>query len=236
MIRALAVLFILLSLAGCTTVSEVRPNERVVINGSLSVEPPQSWSQVTTFSVYGAQVVVWTKDGAELNKLCFVGGLEDNTSIHADRPGKPPEPKFRSNMTPSEVMELFDAAYSRPVSTPVIFNTANLRPAKFAGIDGFRFDFSFVDQADEVERKGIAVGTIHKGKLYLLFYHGARIHYFGKNLQEVEQIIGSAKLLGRPRGSIIATPTQRRSTWDSSIRSCGKRPGRWPATREHSPG
>jgi hypothetical protein len=193
--RALLALLLAAALAACTAVSQVKPHERVVINGSLAVEPPQSWSQVTTFAVYGAQVVVWTKDGAELNKLCFVGGLENNTSIHSDRPGKAPEPRFRSNMTPSEVMELFEAAYSRPVATPVIFNTSGLRPTKFGGVDGFRFDFRFVDQADEVERKGIAVGTIHKGKLYLLFYHGARIHYFGKNLPEVEEIIRSAKLL-----------------------------------------
>jgi hypothetical protein len=193
--RLMLALSFTLALAGCTAVSEIRPHERVVINGSLAVEPPQSWSQVTTFSIYGAQVVVWTKDGPELNKLCFVGGLEDNNSIHADRPGKPPEPRFRSNMTPTEVMELFEAAYSRPVSTPVIFNTHGLRPARFGDLDGFRFDYSFVDQADEVERKGIAVGAIHKGKLYLLFYHGARIHYFGKNLPEVETIIRSVKLL-----------------------------------------
>ena len=193
--RILVALALAVALAACTTVSEIKPHERVVLNGSLAVDPPQSWSQVTTFAIYGAQVVVWTKDGPELDKLCFVAGLEDNTSIHADRPGKAPEPKFRANMTPSEVMELFEAAYSRPASTPVIFNTGGLRPAKFGGVDGFRFEYAFVDQADEVERKGIAVGAIHRGRLYLLFYHGARIHYFGKNLPEVEEIIRSAKLL-----------------------------------------
>jgi hypothetical protein len=181
--------------AACTTVSHVRPGERTVINGSLSVQPTKDWSHVSTFSLYGAHVVVWTMDGPELDKLCFVAGLENNASIHADRPGKTPEPRFRANMTPSEVMELFEAAYARPTTTPVIFKTVGLRPAKFAGVDGFRFDFSFVDQADEVERMGVATGAIHKGKLYLVFYHGARLHYFGKNLPEVEAILGSAKLL-----------------------------------------
>jgi len=183
------------ALGACTTVSEVRPGEAVVFNGTLAVSPPQAWSRISKFSVYGAQLVVWTKDGGELDKLCFVAGLEDNQSIHADRPGQPPEPRFRSNMTANEVMELFEAAYSRPAGSPVIFNAGGLRPAKFGGLDGFRFDFSFVDQADEVERKGIATGAIHKGKLYLVFYHGARIHYFAKNLPEVETIIRTAKLL-----------------------------------------
>jgi hypothetical protein len=184
-----------LALAGCTTISHVRPGERVAIEGALSVQPTKDWSQVSTFSLYGAKVTVWTMDGPELDKLCFVAGLDNNASIHADRPGKTPEPKFRANMTPSEVMELFDAAYSRPTTTPVIFHTSGLRPAKFAGLDGFRFDFSFVDQADELERKGIATGAVHDGKLYLVFYHGARIHYFGKNLAEVERIIASARVM-----------------------------------------
>jgi hypothetical protein len=184
-----------LALAGCTTITHVRPGERTVVDGALSVQPSKDWSHVSTFSLYGAKVVVWTMDGPDLDKLCFVAGLEDKASIHSDRPFKTAEPKFRANMTPSEVMELFEAAYARPTSTPVIFNTGNLRPAKFAGLDGFRFDFSFVDQADELERKGIATGAIHKGKLYLVFYHGARIHYFGKNLPEVERIIASANVL-----------------------------------------
>ena len=184
-----------LVLAGCTTVTHIRPGERTVIEGVLAVEPTKDWSYVSTFSLYGAHVVVWTMDGPALNKLCFVAGLSDNSSIHADRPGSPPEPRFRANMTPTEVMELFEAAYSRPTGSPVIFGTSNLQPAKFAGHKGFRFDFNFVDQADEVERKGFATGTIHKGRLYLVFYHGARIHYFAKNLPEVERIVASARLL-----------------------------------------
>jgi len=183
------------ALAGCTTITHVRPGERATIQGALTVQPTKDWSQVSTFSLYGAHVVVWTMDGPELDKLCFVAGLEGNASIHADRPGKTPEPKFRGDMSASEVMELFEAAYARPTSTPVIFKTGALKPAKFAGLDGFRFDFSFVDQADEVERKGIATGAVHEGKLYLVFYHGARIHYFGKNLPEVEAIIRSAKVV-----------------------------------------
>ena len=195
--RKLLLLLVAVALAvgGCTTITHVRPNERVAIEGALSVQPTKDWSHVSTFSLYGAKVVVWTMDGPALDKLCFVAGLEGDKSIHADRPGKTPEPRFRANMTPSEVMELFEAAYARPTSTPVLFHTSGLRPAKFAGLDGFRFDFTFVDQADDLERKGIATGAIRDGKLYLVFYHGARIHYFGKNLAEVERIIASARVL-----------------------------------------
>jgi len=184
-----------LVLGGCTTLSQVSGTQAVAI-GALQVTPPTTWSQVTRTSLTGgSHVVVLTKDGQALDKLCFIAGLEDNQSIHADRSGKPPEPRFHKWMTASEVMELFEAAYARPEGSPVIFNVANLRPDRFAGGDGFRFDFSFIDQADEVERKGIAAGTVRDGKLYLIFYHGARIHFFAKNLAEVEAIIRSARLL-----------------------------------------
>ena len=181
-------------LAGCTTISHVPPGERVVINGELAVQPSKTWSRLSG-SIFGSHVTEWTMDGHKLNMLCFIAGLEDNTSIHRTKIGKTPEPVFRSTMGANEVMELFEAAMSRPASTPVIFRTSGLRPERFAGVDGFRFDFSFVDQADEVERKGTAVGAVHKGKLYLVFYHGARIHFFGKNLPEVESIIRSARIL-----------------------------------------
>ena len=94
-----------LALAGCTAITHVAPGERTVIQGVLAVEPSLDWSNVSTFSLYGAHVVVWTMDGPALDKLCFVAGLGDNESIHADRPGDPPEPRFRANMTPTEVME-----------------------------------------------------------------------------------------------------------------------------------
>ncbi len=180
--------------AGCAVTSHVRP-EATVINGALAVQPTRSWSQLSPGSIFGSNLTVWTMDGPLLNKLCFVAGLEGNESIHRNQIGKAPEPIFRSNMTATEVMELFEAAMSRPTGSPILFTTGGLRPARFAGVDGFRFDFSFVDQADEVERQGVAAGAVHKGKLYLVFYHGARIHYFGKNLPEVEAIIRSARLL-----------------------------------------
>ena len=180
-------------LAACSVVTHVRPGERAVINGSLAVQPTQSWSRLVSFSLADSNLDVWTMDGHLIDRLCFVAGLEDKASIHKTPPGGTPEPVFRSNMSALEVMEFFEAVMSR--GGPGMFKATGLRPARFAGVDGFRFDFTFVTQDDEVERRGFAVGAIHKGRLFLVYYHGARIHYFGKNLPEVEAIIKSAVLL-----------------------------------------
>lgn len=179
-------------LGACSAISHVRPGERAVINDTLSVQPTRSWSRLSSTSLLESNLVVWTMDGHLLNRLCFVAGLENDTSIHKTQPGGTPEPVFRSNMSATEVMELFEAVMARG---PVMLRTSGLRPERFAGVDGFRFDFTLVSQDDEVERRGFAVGAVHKGKLFLIYYQGARINFFGKNLPEVEAVIRSAVLL-----------------------------------------
>lgn len=190
--RIAALVLCAAALGGCSAISHIRPGERAVINGSLAVQPTRSWSQLTSTALFESNLVIWTMDGHLLNRLCFVAGLENGKSIHKTEPGATPEPLFRSNMSATEVMELFEAVMARG---PVMLKTSGLRPERFAGVDGFRFDFTLVSQADEVERKGFAVGAIHKGRLYLVYYQGARINFYGKNVPEVEAIIRSAAFL-----------------------------------------
>jgi len=192
MMRIVAVLAAVLALQACTAITEVRPSEPVVINGALAVQPTKIWSRLASTELAESNLDVWTMDGHYLDRLCFVAGLEDNQSIHKTAPYGVPEPVFHSNMGAVEVMELFEAVMSR--GTPAMFRASGLRPERFAGVNGFRFDFTFVSQSDEVARNGLAVGAVHKGRLYLIYYYGARLHYFGKNLPEVEAIIKSAKL------------------------------------------
>jgi hypothetical protein len=93
-----------------------------------------------------------------------------------------------------EVAELFESTLARAVKTGSIVRTSGLRPATFAGRPGFRFEYSFVNQQDDVDRRGIAAGAIHGGRLYLIFFHGARIHYFPSVVEEAETVIGSARI------------------------------------------
>ena len=193
MIRFAACILAAGVLAGCTAITGVRPGERTVINGALAVQPTKVWSRLASTEFAESNLVVWTIDGHFLDRLCFVAGLGDNESIHKTAPYAVPEPVFHSKMSAMEVMEMFEAVMSR--GTPAMFKATGLRPARFAGQDGFRFDFTFVSQSDEILRDGLAVGAIRKGRLYLIYYYGAHLHYFGKNLPEVEAIIKSAEIL-----------------------------------------
>ena len=191
-LRRVAVLACALLLSSCAVYSLVQPGGRVTIANGLSVEPGKAWNHM--YDILEANVYVWTMDGPLLNTLGFVAGLENGASILRTPTSAQPMPVFRSTMGPSEVAELFEASLMRTAENGAMVRTTRLRPATFAGRPGFRFDFTFIDQADDVERRGIAAGTIHEGRLYLIFFHGARMHYFPRHLDEAEGIIRSARI------------------------------------------
>jgi len=179
-------------LASCAAYTLVPAQSRVVVHNGLSVQPTRAWNGST--GTNEPNLRVWTMDGPMLNTLGFVAGLDNGASIIKTPSGKEPMPVFRSTMGGSEVAELFEATLTRAVQGGSIVRTTNVRPATFAGKPGFRFDFSYMNQDDDLERRGVAAGTIHGGKLYLIFFHAARIHYFPSNIDEVEAIITSAQI------------------------------------------
>src|SRR3546814_4356213 len=52
---------------------------------------------------------------------------------------------FRDTMTSSEVVELWEATMTKVFKT-TLAEGKNVQPVKFAGMDGFRFDFNYVDR------------------------------------------------------------------------------------------
>jgi hypothetical protein len=190
--RLVAALFAVLLLSSCAVYSLVEPQARVTIANGLSVQPTRPWNHM--YDILEQNVYVWTMDGHLLNTLAFVAGLENGVSILRTPSGAEAMPVFRSTMGPTEIAELFEASLARTAETGAIVRTARLRPADFAGKPGFRFDFTFIDQADDVERRGIAAGTVYEGRLYLIFFHGARLYYFPRHVDEAEAIIRSARI------------------------------------------
>lgn len=185
-------LVVSLLLSGCAAYSLVSANARVDIANGLSVQPARAWNQLSQRQE--PNVHTWTMDGPLLDTLAFVPGLKAGNAILKDRSGKEPMPQFRAGMSPNDVADLFESTLVRGSPSPVIVKTSGLRPVKFAGRDGFRFDFTLVNQADDVERKGFATGAIVGDRLYLIFYHGTRVHYFQKNAEEAEAIMRSAQI------------------------------------------
>jgi hypothetical protein len=182
--RRLCVVGVLvLALAGCAAYKLVEPKP-VTIADALIVEPQIPWSSITS-----GEWDVWTVDGATLQSLQFLRGLSHGEPLFAR--GSDKRPRFRKDMTPTDVMELVVDSLADAGGQQI--QPSGLRPVKFAGSDGFRFEWRLLTKQG-LEKRGFAVGAIVKEKLYLVVYQGAADHYYGKHVADAERVIQSARM------------------------------------------
>ena len=192
MTRLLVVSFLALLCASCAQYSLVGPG-RTTVEG-VGLEPGLAWNRAVG-PTSGPSTETWTIDGPLLDSLIILAGVPDGKPLALLR-GESTDKlaPFRKTMTPSEVMDLFEATFSAEMKTTVL-EARNLHPITLGGADGFRFEASYTG-ANEVECEMVVAGAISGDRLYLLVYRGARLHYFPKYLPEFERIVGSARLPG----------------------------------------
>jgi hypothetical protein len=183
----------LVVLAGCTkpaTWVGVTPGE-VAVHERLVVRIDGAWSRLD--GLQEPKHEIWTSDGTPLDQLHFHTGIAEGESLVVvkDRPADKPIPRFRKDMQAQDVVELYESFASRDGS---VFKLEKLAPARFAGENGFRFEFSRVRKSDEVRMRGVGYGAIHRGELFLMIFEAPRIHYFAKHLPGIEAIAQSARL------------------------------------------
>ncbi|NQV85244.1 MAG: hypothetical protein HQ494_15640 [Rhodospirillales bacterium] len=148
-------------------------------------------SEILWSKIKEGHTEIWTVDGPALQKITFINGLDDgDTLFTVQTQGKPP--KYKKNMSFLEIIEFIET--SATASGVVGMNSRNFRPYKFGTLDGFRTEFSFTLE-DGLLREGFGVGAKKDEKLYLIFYSGAKLHYFPKHKDDVETILRSIKIL-----------------------------------------
>ena len=176
--------------AGCAMVTLVEP-KATSIGDAYTVEPQIRWASVPARS----GMDLWTVDGAALDSITFVKGLADGeVMLRGAVQGGPPEdkrPKFRAQMTPSDIAELVIDSYALLGHQKI--ETASLRPAKFGSAEGFRFEMGWVTRGG-LEIQALVAGAVVKGKLHLIIYSGTRAHYFPKYRDDVERVLASIRL------------------------------------------
>lgn len=176
--------------------SLVRPHSVRVGDGGMAVTPPRAWNrQRRLFFDDVRWVEDWTMNGPYLDDLTFVSGLPHGKYlIRTDRSDAQQVPRFHSDMTAPEIQAMLESAY-RVRGGAVDFRTLSLQPRQFLGHSGFQLDYEHLD-ADELWRKGRAVGAVIDGRLYLIMLDAARSHYFADELRDFEAIVTSARLVG----------------------------------------
>ena len=163
-------------------------------DGSLTVTPPRPYNRHRSFLWSDVQDVEdWTQNGPYLDGISFVSGLKSGRYlIRQSKRADQQVPKFRSDMTPPEVVAMLESLY-RVKGGSVEFRTLSLQPQPFLGTNGFQLDYEHLD-GDELWRKGRAVGAVINGQLYLILFDAARSHYYGTILPDFESIVASAQL------------------------------------------
>lgn len=195
----LIVLSAALALAGAAQAREydlLKASEPTrVANSYLAVTPSIDWNQLGHKP--GSNAEIWTLNGLTLDALTFYGGIKNDETMVKDALKKDrPLPHFMSTMLAPDVEQLFEENH-RLANDTTIFHLDKMEPATFLKGDGFRFEYTYTAK-DEVERKGLAMGAVRNGKLYLISFEAPRIYYFDNGKVAAEAIMASAVLEAEP--------------------------------------
>lgn len=176
-------------------------DENVAVAGKLMTATPKAgWNRSSARpSGRGER---WTRDGLALNELTFFAGVVDGETLyHEPYAAKQKLPKFRSQMLPTEIVELFENS-NRMILDSSVFAVATVEPSKLGQFDGVRFSYSYAAQDEGLTRKGEAVAAIVDGRLYLVNFVAPAVHYFDRDIAEIRQLISTLQL--RPPKPVVA--------------------------------
>lgn len=164
-----------------------------IAKGAFSAAPNSTWNRLGDKE--GKFQEIWTVDGDKLNRLIFFGGVPDGEPLLKERNKKlDPLPKFAANMLLPDIPLLFERTYRGFYGTPSI-EVGGMEPAKFAGQDGIRFTYRYVDTEDEVERSGEAYAVIHGQRLYMATFEAPGVYYFDRDVAAFRKLVGTVQLL-----------------------------------------
>jgi hypothetical protein len=178
---------------GSSYYSLVRVQRVNVGDGSISVAAPRPWNRQRARLFEDIRDVEdWTLNGPYLDGITFVTSLKSGAYlIRQSKRSDQQVPKFRSDMTPPEIVAMLESLY-RVKGGAVDFRTLSLQPRPFLATGGFQLDYEHLD-SDELWRRGRAVGAVINGQLYLILFDAARSHYYGAALPDFEAIVASAQ-------------------------------------------
>lgn len=163
-----------------------------VAKSSLTVVPGAGWNMLSARPMKKGEI--WSYDGPLLNHIQFIGGIANGEPLAKERSKKyQPLPKFSADMLPTDVAQIYEQTQRIALQAPD-FTIDAMEPTSFAGYPGFRFAFRFTSPDDELTRKGEARGAVVAGKLYMIAYTAAALHYFDAHLPQAVAIMDSAKL------------------------------------------
>jgi hypothetical protein len=190
--RKLLLLFAILLVGGCATVSKVEQGDQAVAD-RLAVSLQGPWNKFE--GIAGFPVPTWTMEGIWVDRLQFYVGIKDGSPIvpEVGEDGKKRPLTFQASMQPHEVVALFQTLLTRDGST---FTLDKLDPAPFLGGPGMRFEFSIVRKVDDVRLSGFVYARIQNNELFAMLYQAPRLGFYPRLQPQVEKMAQTARLRG----------------------------------------
>ena len=174
-------------LAGWKIVEDDKPV--AVAKSAMKVTPGEAWNRWSVRPIKTSEV--WTRDGTNLNELYFVTGLPAGMTLYQDTQKKErPLPKLPAKMEVTDIPEFYESS-TRLVLGTSVFAMTSVEPATMGGNEAVKFTFEYSVEGSALKRRGLAMGTVVKGQLYLISFLAPATHYFDRDRAEVENIMAS---------------------------------------------
>jgi hypothetical protein len=178
-----------LVLQACNTISKVEIGEQAA-GDNFKFTSNEGWNKL---SVSFGPAQQWTREGIYLDQLLIYPGALSGQPIHPIPPGFKLKPVlFNANMQPDQLVDMFKSIYALDGSDVKLIKTD---AADWVGRKAVKFEFSKTRKGDNVKLLGVGYAVVENGKLYSMVYAAPRLAFFPRELQGVEQMIASAKLL-----------------------------------------
>ncbi|MDD5248510.1 MAG: hypothetical protein PHY45_05980 [Rhodocyclaceae bacterium] len=188
--KKLLALASLLLLTACATVTKVDTGTNTV-GERMSISLDSSWNHLDFPGIKPAQV--WTMEGVTVDEFLIYAGIREGQAMHPENPSgsKQKDFVFHSSMQAEDIVALFEGVLTRDNS---VFKLRKLEPYRFAGKNGFRFEFERIRKIDNVQLRGVGFGAVDGGELFALLYQAPRLAFFPRYQAQVEAIARSASL------------------------------------------
>ena len=134
----------------------------------------------------------WTRDGIVLNDLFFIAGMPEGWAIYDEVDEKErPMPTLPAGADIIDIPEFYESSTRLALNTSV-FTMTSVEPATMSGHPAVKFTFDYAFSDSPLNRRGLGMGTIVEGKLYLIVFDGPATYFFDRDRAEVEAIMASA--------------------------------------------
>ncbi|MCP5366807.1 MAG: hypothetical protein H6907_10380 [Hyphomicrobiales bacterium] len=188
--RLLAVALLCATAAACQSITKVDAGKPVKVGDSFRVHPQIAWNRI---EVGGDEM--WTVHGPLLHYMRFIKAIDDGDPLFKVKDSGSKDvkaPVYRKGMSPLEVAELFETTQTMGGAQKV--KVSGVRPQVLGGRDGFRFDYAYATKGGLL-KDGFAVGFEKDGKLRMILFEGAHLHYFPAYRERAEKMIETIEVL-----------------------------------------